>query len=1017
MPIRVNLKEIFPSDPQEINVEKLNFNFNKLLELGVGSPGPIGLTGPQGPAGPIGLVGPQGDRGATWWVDAGDPNTITFSEPLMDGDMYLDQTSNVFQIYQYDALTSTWNTVVSIAAVVNAYLSTASPSPFEISQINVPLPSSLSVSDQFVVFKNRSNTSLDVARGVSNVSNNNILFLNNFDETLITEPNINSYPGFGQNQYNSLLGIFAAHNDGQLSVNAEVGRYHIELGSVYNNGTTSIFSELKHNLKGKFYKRYLTSPELAATNEWINTAKFSLSVPEPFIAPDVDQNGEFEFVVPKYNNEGTPVNEEVYIRLGSAEAFEEHTNKAVILADGIAITNDQVGRSMVVGLREDLGAVLNLPYSTSNFALFDVSDDVDGLFFNKTLIQTGGNFEQIHTLPVFLNNKSSAITSSGNDNKNYTSIFSNGDILIYTQAGDNSVLTQDTDSSGSIAIYQFNSNLDKSFIYADTNPSNYLADSPAYDNHGHPIYDKFDPKYFPLTNVTSVDFVGKYMYLTRIKPQDVLYTYPQVSILDTFIISELDSNGYGGLAIGMTGESDPELHSLTKVKVIGNTAYLLRKRLTTSDWTQTTSALISMDVTDPTAPTTLDIAASSNKETYFDVDFYGERAYIIKHRDLTGFLPTHLSIRRIDISNPSSLVQATDTTIITGNSSSLDTATIKVDGDRIYVTHKSKLYVYSNTEKNSIALSAIISGGFEIDPNLTITDHIINGRYLYALGEDSSTGYGSIVTIDISDISSPLIVATESNLKITAPGKMVLVGNKIFVSTSNGTGGLSSELPGLSEYEIDGIVSPAANVSSVQSSNIDVSNNLNVGKSLRVGRSVNVGAGGIVTDGVIVGTSVNAISHTAIKVTNNAVDQVITSNLVTTYTAQFSTIEYDNLEEFDNSTYKFTAKESGYYQFNFHGALKNVASSYIAIIGSVLLYDSNSNETRLSIIYNGAGTSESLSEYVLDGSRPDMSGSAIIYVAAGDWVQVKYNCYALDQTSTPINMSMYLQELTINKIV
>ena len=78
MPIRVNLKEIFPSDPQEINVDKVNFNFNKLLELGIGTPGPIGLTGPQGAAGPTGLVGPQGDRGATWWVDAGDPNLLRY---------------------------------------------------------------------------------------------------------------------------------------------------------------------------------------------------------------------------------------------------------------------------------------------------------------------------------------------------------------------------------------------------------------------------------------------------------------------------------------------------------------------------------------------------------------------------------------------------------------------------------------------------------------------------------------------------------------------------------------------------------------------------------------------------------------------------------------------------------------------------------------------------------------------------------------------------------------------------
>ena len=148
MPIRVNLKEIFPSDPQEINVEKLNFNFNKLLELGVGSPGPIGLTGPQGPAGPIGLVGPQGDRGATWWVDSGDPNTLTFTG-LIDGDLYLDQTSTAFEVYQYDDSTGTWNSVVSIAAIVNAYLSTAAPSPFTTGPTGIPASNT-----KFVIFNN-----------------------------------------------------------------------------------------------------------------------------------------------------------------------------------------------------------------------------------------------------------------------------------------------------------------------------------------------------------------------------------------------------------------------------------------------------------------------------------------------------------------------------------------------------------------------------------------------------------------------------------------------------------------------------------------------------------------------------------------------------------------------------------------------------------------------------------------------------------------------------------------------
>ena len=306
MPIRINLKEIFPSDPQEIVVNKLNFNYNKLLELGVGTPGPIGLTGPQGPAGPIGLVGPQGDRGATWWVGSGDPNTLTFTG-LIDGDMYLDQTSSVFQIWRYDDVTSTWNQVVNIAALVNSYLSSISTIPFE-TVTTLQAPGSTPV-NKFILFDKRDDYGADATRGTANVSLNNMLFLNNFDETDIT------YPALGQAQYNSLLSIFPAHDDTQESGRAQSGRYHIEMGSLYMDDDilpigTIKYSELKHNLKGKFYKQYIDPslpPHLPLTNTWINTAKFSLSFTESQTLLDIDQNAAFEFLFPKWNNENPAI--------------------------------------------------------------------------------------------------------------------------------------------------------------------------------------------------------------------------------------------------------------------------------------------------------------------------------------------------------------------------------------------------------------------------------------------------------------------------------------------------------------------------------------------------------------------------------------------------------------------------------------------------------------------------------------------------------------------------------------
>jgi len=384
MPIRINLKEIFSSDPQEILVDKLNFNYNKLLELGVGSPGPIGLTGPQGPAGPVGLLGPQGDRGATWWVDSGDPNTLTFTG-LIDGDLYLDQTSNVFQVWKYDDGTSIWTQVVSIAAIVNAYLTSLSSVPFE-TVTTTQNPGSTAV-NKFILFDKRDNSLVDTTRGAANTSLNNILFLNNFDEADLL------YPTLGQSQYNSLLSIVPAHEDTQLSGKAQTGRYHLELGSLYMDNDvipigTIKYSDLKHNLKVKFYKQYIDPilpPYLPATNSWINTARFSLSYTESQSILDIDQNGAFEFLFPKWNNEGmSPIREELSVVLASADAIVErspaHTH---IVADGIHVSTTNSSINATLGLALDYSS-LNAKLSGKNHLMLDSNSGVDGvILLNK----------------------------------------------------------------------------------------------------------------------------------------------------------------------------------------------------------------------------------------------------------------------------------------------------------------------------------------------------------------------------------------------------------------------------------------------------------------------------------------------------------------------------------------------------------------------------------------------------------------------------------------------------------
>jgi hypothetical protein len=1043
MPIRVNLKEIFPSDPQEINVEKLNFNFNKLLELGVGSPGPIGLTGPQGPAGPVGLVGPQGDRGATWWVDAGDPNTLTFTG-LIDGDLYLDQTSTTFEVYQYDDTTSTWTSVVSIAAIVNAYLSTAAPSPFTTGPTGIPASST-----KFVIFDTSDQVDPnldyinDFTRGTFNTSNNKSLLLANFNETAITTPPLPLiWPANQNSLYTSLFKVVAAHDDAPLSVRADLGRYHIEFGSLYNDSSNILLSDLKHNLKGKFYKRYigLGAGELPLTNEWINTAKFSLSTPEPFTLVDVDQNGEFEFVVPKYNSEGPLVREEVSIRLGSAEAFAERTNKATILADGISITNDQVGRSMVIGLREDLGAVLDLPYSSTNFALFDVSDDVDGLFFNKTLVQTGGNIDQLITTPLtILDIETLSTTITSGHYMNQGIIVSSNTLLISSGAGN----TQSNSSNGLIARYDIsNPALPAKFEERSGNRTTTGSSTPfGSDQHGHAYLDSSGlvlPTKIGL--IKDIAEFGKYFI-------SILGKSP-TGTSGNFFISEVDSRLNNVLTISAT--SIPEITTGYRVQVNGKYAWVITNDTFVtgpqlSSGSPTYSSLTAIDLSNPGIPVVIDTYLETQPGTkYLDFKIADNKAYVLRYTNYIDVItpansvhsldlltfdildPLNFSTLSIDQSSFMSFVPTSYTPADIQNLETLPVNTtrteyggLEVHGNEVYVCWENNLYIVSILTSSSLISTTALSSS-----QVYANDVKVSGKYAYVLVNDLVDLKGAVQVYDIRTISSPVLCSETRDVALRNSSRLAIHGKHIYVVSS--TIGSKASIVSL---DLHGISSPSAELGSLLSSDLHVSGSAVVRNNLHVKNSINVGPGGIyvdegqgvAVDGNIVGQNIigqNIIgNHTAIRVNNNSVNQVIPSSLLGTVTAQFSTKDYDLLNEFNTSTNRFTAKEDGYYQFIFHGALFNSTTNYFLIVGQIFLEDTFANSARLSTVYNGASTSESPSEYVLNDSRPNMTGSAVMYVAAGDWVQVKYNCYAADVTNTPIDMSMYLQELTINKIV
>ena len=75
MPV-TNIKFIDYSDGQNLAIDKINHNFDEIIEAhggSVGETGPTGDRGPIGVNGPIGLTGNEGPRGTKWFVQNSTP--------------------------------------------------------------------------------------------------------------------------------------------------------------------------------------------------------------------------------------------------------------------------------------------------------------------------------------------------------------------------------------------------------------------------------------------------------------------------------------------------------------------------------------------------------------------------------------------------------------------------------------------------------------------------------------------------------------------------------------------------------------------------------------------------------------------------------------------------------------------------------------------------------------------------------------------------------------------------------
>lgn len=132
MSVIINLKEIFSTDSQSEISSKLNFNFNQLLALGVGQPGPVGpagTTGQPGPIGPIGPIGPVGSMifGAVPPVQIAAPNPSTVPTEFETNDILITDTTIIKKVDLNISATG-WQKIADFNTLVeNALSSNISP--------------------------------------------------------------------------------------------------------------------------------------------------------------------------------------------------------------------------------------------------------------------------------------------------------------------------------------------------------------------------------------------------------------------------------------------------------------------------------------------------------------------------------------------------------------------------------------------------------------------------------------------------------------------------------------------------------------------------------------------------------------------------------------------------------------------------------------------------------------------------------------------------------------------------
>lgn len=870
MAVIINLKELFASDAQEMYVDKVNFNFNKLLELGIGQPGPQGITGPLGSAGPVGIQGVPGQRGNKWYTGVGTPVGQTFPG-LIVNDFYLDIDAS--SIYQYQGSPASWIQITDFTNIVNSII-TGSGTPF------VRGFGETSPDDQrYITFTRHGNDQVDQTLDISlgNASNNDILLLNNWNEKHITG-GIDNFPTNTNTEFNSMQHISVDHSAGTAT-----GRYHLEFGSLYKSaGNLTKLSGLNNNLKIRYKKEVNIPTFYPASNETINTAMLSLGLPEANVTSilDTNQQGLFLLDTPLYNIEDPdPQNQakgKLNIRIGTTEPIKE-TSQILNPVDGIEfhIKDDGQGNfksSVAIGLlREENYPDWTLPFGIDK-TLYSItkSPSVKATVIEGDTYSYNGSLNYMHTESKVNENMGLSSLGSGyapSSVQGWQGITKNGNYLFAVSP--KAKTQQSYSERGAMKIWDISNPDEPILIDSSSNNSDYSAGQGAnidWDLHGNPAgnggflgYPDSGAGQFkrlPLTGVRDIAFSGDYGVIVRRQPSIPGGFPPQGAayFTDPFIVFEIGTNKFVPKPVSWLGTSNtfsedtpyPEMAKLRRVKLNGKWAICT----TDSESVASDSYILAVDLSNPARPYyNPGLYQKEFTGRHIDFDIQNEIAYCLSVKEVNG--TQHSFLTKYDIYDPTRLQSSVVTEFNMTQGYAIpttlkDVGGIKVVGRKIFTVHGRRFFIHNSGKLTSSTL-AIISEE-NLPQGYYGTDIDVVGNYAYIYATNETTEESCLIIYDISVSDKPVLLApiTEFGLGIgkSMGSKFAISGNRMYTISAQDSSN-NNNFGGINSIKIGGINSPSANIAKLRVSDLDVSENISISNDLDVGNSISVGTGGI----------------------------------------------------------------------------------------------------------------------------------------------------------------------------